>query len=248
MNVYASRDAFQRGARVFRFSVILVLLMANPLAGAADMDSLLRRCAPEVHPVTMGAIVRQESGGNYLVIGDDGDFSLPRAQRVQQSIYPVSLTDAVRIAADLDSKGHVFGVGLGQVTNRNLKRMGVSVSEAFDPCRNLQLSRDILLGNYQDAEKQYGSGQGALLAAISKYNTGSFVNGHRNGYVAKVVGSGRYAVPELKGGGEARRILSSRKAQTVASMTKGSHGSKKVTLAEAVMAPASISGFVDDVR
>lgn len=222
--------------------VVFFALAAFPVC-ASDMDALLRRCAPEVHPVTMGAIVRQESGGNYLVIGDDGDFRLPREQRVQRSIYPSSLGEAVRIAGELDAKGHVFGVSLGQVTNRNLKRMGVPFVAAFEPCRNLQLARDILLDNYQEAVKLHGPGQKALLAAISRYNTGSFVNGHKNGYVSKVVGSSRYALPELKGGGGVRRVVFAKGGNDVPVWARGVVKSKRMMLANAVTAPAAVGGF-----
>jgi type IV secretion system protein VirB1 len=56
----------------------------------------------------------------------------------------------------------------------------------------------ILTANYAEAVRSRGEGQGALQAALSAYNTGSFYRGFANGYVAKYYGPG--GVPALAGG------------------------------------------------
>lgn len=165
---------------------------------AAELSDLLSKCAPNVHPVTMGALVRHESGGNPYAILDNGDWSLPRSERVLRSFRPQSLAEAVTVAKELIAAGHVIDMGLGQVNNRNLKRLGLTVEQIFDPCTNLQASQTILSNNYSTAVKRYGPGDQALYAALSAYNTGNFTDGFANGYVRKVLQASSLNVPELR--------------------------------------------------
>lgn len=165
---------------------------------AAELSNLLSKCAPNVHPVTMGAVVRHESGGNPFAILDNGDWNLPRSERVLRSLRPQSLAEAVALAKELIAAGHVVDMGLGQINNRNLKRLGLTVEQIFDPCTNLQAAQTILSNNYANAVKRYGPGDQALQAALSAYNTGNFTDGFTNGYVRKVLQASSLNVPELR--------------------------------------------------
>lgn len=180
----------------------LIALMAGILTSgfvfAGDMDSLLKTCSPNVHPKTMGSIVANESEGNPYAIFDNGLASLPRDKRVMRTFRPQTEQEAVAIANNLIAAGHIVDLGLGQVNNNNLKWLGFSAADMFDPCHNLKASESVLLGFYEKAEKVYGPGQQALLAAISGYNTGSLTAGFRNGYVKKVVAASHRPIPTLK--------------------------------------------------
>jgi len=167
-------------------------------SSAADLSDLLAKCAPNVHPVTMGAVVRHESGGNPYAILDNGNWGVPRGERVLRSFRPQSLAEAVSVAKELIAAGHVVDMGLGQVNNRNLKGLGLTVEQIFDPCTNLQASQTILTNNYSSAAKRYGEGDQALYAALSAYNTGNFTAGFSNGYVRKVLQASSLNVPELR--------------------------------------------------
>lgn len=167
-------------------------------AAAADLSELLMRCAPNVHPVTMGALVRHESGGNPYAILDNGDWGLPRSRRVLRSFRPQSAEEAVTVAKELIAAGHVVDMGLGQINNRNLKGLGLTVEQIFDPCTNLRASQTILSNNYSTAVRRYGTGDRALYAALSAYNTGNFTSGFANGYVRKVLKASSLNVPELR--------------------------------------------------
>jgi type IV secretion system protein VirB1 len=155
---------------------------------ADDLSELLAKCAPNVHPVTMSALIRHESRSHPYAILDNGNWSLPRNKRVLRSFQPKNQTEAITLAKKLIAAGHVVDMGLGQVNHRNLKKLGLTVEQIFDPCINLQASQTILVKNYLTAAKQFGVGDQALYAALSAYNTGNFTDGFTNGYVRKVLG------------------------------------------------------------
>jgi type IV secretion system protein VirB1 len=159
---------------------------------AADLSELLAKCAPNVHPTTMAALVRHESGGNPYVILDNGNWNLPKSKRILRSFRLRSQSEAITVAKKLIAAGHVIDMGLGQINNRNLKSLGLMVEQIFDSCTNLQASQAILIGNYSTAVKQYGHGDQALYAALSAYNTGNFIDGLTNGYVQKVLQAGLF--------------------------------------------------------
>lgn len=172
----------------------------------ADYEALLAQCASQVHPITMKAVTRHESHGNYFAIGDSGLMRVPRKQRIVRAFYPSSAPEGLALAERLIAEGHIVDIGPAQVTHRNVRKLGYTLAEAFDPCKNLQMGAQVLTGNYLDAAKQYGHGQHALQAALSAYNTGNFVDGFKNGYVKAVMGNvNKPIVPEVK-------IASSRQA------------------------------------
>lgn len=142
-----------------------------------DLSVLMQQCAPGVGPVTMAAIVRTESGGVPWRIGDNtngSSYTLPTKEA------------AVARATELANAGHDLDLGLGQINIRNLRSLGLTIEQVFEPCANLGAAARILTWGYQRAVKVHGAGQAALLAAISTYNTGSLTAGFNNGYVQHV--------------------------------------------------------------
>lgn len=158
-----------------------------------DFVSLSQECAPAVAHQTMAAIVRTESQFRPLSIGVNGGTRLTR--------QPQSKQEAVVTAKWLIANGYNIDLGLGQVNSANLQKVGLSVEDAFDPCRNLAAAASILFGNYQAAKNKGQTGQAALHAALSAYNTGSFSKGFANGYVQKVVANAKdtAVVPAIDG-------------------------------------------------
>jgi type IV secretion system protein VirB1 len=138
---------------------------------------LMMLCAPQVAPPTIQAIIQVESGGNPLAIGINGPFKLP--------YRPANVNDAARLAKRYIQAGYSVDLGLMQINSRNLKGLGYTVEQMFDPCLNLQAGARILQRGYRGATKRYGEGQEALRAALSAYNTGNYEDGFKNGYVAK---------------------------------------------------------------
>lgn len=175
-----------------------------------DVDELLRRCAPSVHPETMRAVLNTESRGNVLAVADAGPVALPWSQRkaMVRSHYPADKATAIRLVKDLLARGHTVSLGLAQINDRNLARLGMPVEAIFEPCANVAAGASILSSFYADAVKSYGPGARALRAALSGYNSGSFVRGEQDGYVDLVFqqagkplvlkeGGGRATVPSL---------------------------------------------------
>lgn len=142
------------------------------------IELLLQQCAPNVAPTTMLAIIKVESRGNPLAINVNGQKRLAR--------QPASLNEAISWADWLISRGYSVDMGLTQVNSQHLKRLGLSAQTVFDPCLNVAAGGRILTENYTDASRKFGSGQAALRAAISAYNTGNHTTGLSNGYVRKV--------------------------------------------------------------
>ena len=155
-----------------------------------DFLALAQQCAPSVAPQTLAAIVRTESGFNPHSIGVNGGARLVR--------QPVDKAEAVATATWLVKHGYNIDFGLGQVNLANLVKLGLSIEDAFDPCKNLAAAATILHGNYQVARGQGQGEQAALYAALSAYNTGSYSKGFSNGYVQKVVNNAGAGVPVVR--------------------------------------------------
>jgi len=142
----------------------------------------LQACAPYVSAVTLAAVIRVESGGNPIAIHVNRGPQPPPATTIDQ---------AITYAAYAIARGYSVDLGLMQLNSKHLASLGYRVSDAFDPCRNIAAGARILQADYTAAAKQIGPGQGALLAALSAYNSGSFVDGFYSGYVAQYVRSPR---------------------------------------------------------
>lgn len=162
-------------------------------AGAAvqshDFNELARDCAPNIDVGTLSAVVRHESNLNPYAINVNGGFRLPRA--------PTSKQEAIATAEWLYSKGYSFDSGLGQYNSLNMRRMGVSIPELFEPCSNLKAASVLLTDCYTRAVDKMGAGQTALKAALTCYNTGKFVAAKGNRYVSLVAANATLPVPAL---------------------------------------------------
>lgn len=133
-----------------------------------DFNTLAQQCAPTVHPTTLQALVRTESGFNPFAIGVVGGH-LAR--------QPRNRAEAVATAKALDAQGINFSMGLGQINKSNLARYGLTYDTVFDMCANLRAGADILSRCYASAAARMGAGDRALGAAISCYYSGNFTRG-----------------------------------------------------------------------
>jgi len=151
--------------------------------------TLAAQCAPAVASRTLMAVVQVESGFETLAIGVNG--------RRPMRLTPTSRAQALQTAQDLIAGGANIDLGLGQINSRNLAWLGLSLSDAFDPCLNLAASARILSADYRRSAAWSGDQQTALRMALSLYNTGDVRRGLLNGYVARVVGAANSATPDL---------------------------------------------------
>ncbi len=157
------------------------------------MLEMIMLCAPNVAPQTIQAIIKVESSGNPLAVN---------VNKKQGVAYPLptkfkSTEEAVRASYSAISKGHSVDLGYMQVNSANLKKLGYTVEDMFDPCKNITAGAHILTLAYKDALPRHKSEQAALRVALSRYNTGSATRGFENGYVAKYVGGTRSTTVKL---------------------------------------------------
>ena len=134
-------------------------------------------CAPLVHASTAQAIASTESTLNPHAIGVVG------AQLERQ---PRSLPEALATAEALGSQGRNFSIGLTQINVHNLERLGMSIADGFDGCKNLQAMQVVLSECFERASPKDGS-QASLRRALSCYYSGNFTTGFQHGYVGRVV-------------------------------------------------------------
>lgn len=133
--------------------------MMHALVLAAQIE----RCAPQVAPATMAAIVRVESGGDALAIHDN---------TARRSYHPRDRATAEALYQLLLAAGHSVDLGIAQINDVNLVPLGLNVRTVFDACTNIGAGGRILSRDYAIAARRYGPGQLALRHAIGMYNTG----------------------------------------------------------------------------
>ena len=139
---------------------------------AAVIMGLAAQCAPNVAPATIAAIVQTESRGFELAIGVNGI--------ARQPAPATSVAQAVQTARLYVGKGYSVDLGLGQINSRNMKALGLTWDNVFDPCTNIAAAGAVLSGNYHSVRAGLHP-QRALRIALSMYNTGSQSRGFRKG-------------------------------------------------------------------
>jgi len=135
-----------------------------------DLITLIATCAPMVAPITMKAIVLEESRGHPYAIHDG---------KTQRAIFPKTREEAIATARRLVAAGHRIDAGLAQINSENWSWLGLSPETVFDPCTNLAAGERVLIDAYARAPF-------SVDAAISRYNSGDAERGVRNGYVSRV--------------------------------------------------------------
>lgn len=144
---------------------------------AAAILALASQCAPTVAPETVLAIIQTESSGEQFALNINGG---------RQPARQTSAADAAATARRYVAAGYSVDLGLGQINSRNMRWLGLTWENVFDPCTNVAALARVLTTNYNSV-KAGRDPQTALRVALSMYNTGSQTRGFRNGYVAKVL-------------------------------------------------------------
>lgn len=144
---------------------------------------LLMMCAPAVDPVTMAAVVKQESGGQPWVVNNN---------TTKKSVTFTSKAAAVAASVAAIGRGESVDMGLAQINSKNLPTLGLSVEQVFAPCTNIATGARILATGYKKA--------GSLSGALSMYNTGRSNSKTGVAYAQKVFGQAGATVPGIPGG------------------------------------------------
>lgn len=154
----------------------------------AAFAALAASCGASVHPDTLASVARTESRFNTLAIGDNAG---------RRSYAPATVEEATELATALLREGRSIDLGLMQINSANLGRLGLTLADAFDPCRNIATGARVLVDGFRrpgEGEDQ----QPAVLRALSRYNTGHPQRGFDNGYVSRVQASAEQVVPALR--------------------------------------------------
>ena len=147
------------------------------------MLELLMMCAPAVDPVTMAAVVKQESAGQPWAVNNN---------TTKKSTTFGSKAAAVAAAVAAVGRGDNVDMGLAQINSKNLPVLGLTVEQVFDPCTNIAAGANILAAGYART--------GSLGDALSMYNTGRPDSTIGAAYAQKVFGQAGVQVPAIPGG------------------------------------------------
>lgn len=131
------------------------MFAALPLAAILQLAATPECTAVGMPPANVAAVARQESGFHPYAIRDE---------TTNRSHHPETREAAEGLASRLTSQGHLLGIGLMQLTPP--AKFGLSIDQAFDPCKNMKAGAELLAANY-DLERR------ALMRALSRYNSGS---------------------------------------------------------------------------
>jgi type IV secretion system protein VirB1 len=160
----------------------------------AQLMQIALMCAPLIHPITMGAIINVESGGNPFAVSINYPQTLEAQGRIVPEILvqPRSAVEASRLVDALSSQGFSTSLGLAQINTEHLQEFGLTYAQLFDPCTNLKLAERILLRCKQQVGTAEPAAARQLIArTLSCYNSGNDTLGLRNGYVEAVVAQAR---------------------------------------------------------
>jgi type IV secretion system protein VirB1 len=153
----------------------------------AAVMALSQQCAPGIALEALIPQVEVESHFSELAIGINNG-PLVRAK---------STSEAVEIATRYIRKGYSVDLGLAQINSHNLRRLGLTVGQAFDPCTSLRAAEIVLTENYNTVSEGRSQAE-AIEATWSLYNSGSSTRGVRNGYVSKVWTAAASLVPRMQ--------------------------------------------------
>ncbi|MCZ7854710.1 lytic transglycosylase domain-containing protein [Agrobacterium salinitolerans] len=108
--------------------------------GATFVD-IAQNCAPMVQVETLAAVVSLESRFLPFNIRVNSGMPLPA--------QPASKAEAIEMATSLIADHQDIQIGLGGIGVEELRKLNLSVSDAFDPCLNLKATATLLDGYYR---------------------------------------------------------------------------------------------------
>jgi type IV secretion system protein VirB1 len=107
---------------------------------------LAQTCAPYVSSETLAGVVSLESRFAQFNIRINSGAPLKR--------QPATKAEAIEVATSLVAKRHDIQMGLGGIGLEELQRLNLSISNAFDPCLNLQATATLLDGYHRLAVRE----------------------------------------------------------------------------------------------
>lgn len=123
--------------------------------------NLAQTCAPLVAAEILAGVVSLESRFAPYNIRINSGAPLAR--------QPLSKAEAIEVASTLAAGRHDIQLGLGGVGMEELRKLKLSISDAFDPCLNLQATATLLDGYYQGAIKAGADTKNAEQVMLQSY-------------------------------------------------------------------------------
>ncbi|MBB3918678.1 lytic transglycosylase domain-containing protein [Rhizobium fabae] len=122
---------------------------------------LAQTCAPIVAAETLAGVVSLESRFAPFAIRINSGAPLSK--------QPTTKAEAIEIAASLAAERQDFQLGLGGIGMEELGKLKLSISDAFDPCLNLQATATLLDGYYRLAVKTGANPNRAEQVMLQSY-------------------------------------------------------------------------------
>lgn len=122
---------------------------------------LAQTCAPYVSSETLAGVVSLESRFAPFNIRINSGTPLKR--------QPATKSEAIEVATSLAAKRHDIQMGLGGIGLEELQRLNLSISDAFDPCLNVQATARLLDGYYRLAVKEGAEPARATQVMLQSY-------------------------------------------------------------------------------
>ncbi|MBY3536022.1 lytic transglycosylase domain-containing protein [Rhizobium laguerreae] len=128
---------------------------------AVPFVDLAQNCAPMVEVRTLAAVISLESGFKPFAIRIN---SGPPLQR-----QPASKAEAIELATSLAADHQDIQIGLGGIGMEELRKLKLSISDAFDPCLNLKATASLLDGYYRLAMRAGADATQAEKVMLQSY-------------------------------------------------------------------------------
>lgn len=134
--------------------------------------ALLNQCQTQVDPSVLKRLIDNESSRNPYAVAVVG------AAPVNQ---PKTKEDAIAIAENLKKDGFSFSLGLMQINDKNFPAYDLTIQDAFDACKNIEVGADIYSKCYIRAKNltPNKSHKKLLDDAASCYYSGNFLRGYK---------------------------------------------------------------------
>nr|WP_064250393.1 lytic transglycosylase domain-containing protein [Rhizobium leguminosarum]OAP89135.1 type IV secretion system protein VirB1 [Rhizobium leguminosarum] len=108
---------------------------------AVTFVDLVQNCAPMVEVRTLAAVISLESRFKPFAIRINSGPPLER--------QPASKAEAIELATSLAADHQDIQIGLGGIGMEELRKLNLSISDAFDPCLNLKATATLLNSYYR---------------------------------------------------------------------------------------------------
>ncbi|MBY5866506.1 lytic transglycosylase domain-containing protein [Rhizobium leguminosarum] len=108
---------------------------------AVTFVDLAQNCAPMVEVRTLAAVISLESRFKPFAVRINSGPPL--------ASQPASKAEAIERATSLIADGQDIQIGLGGIGMEELRKLNLSISDAFDPCLNLKATATLLNSYYR---------------------------------------------------------------------------------------------------